>query len=395
MSPANTWLLPDGVSDILPKDALAREQLRRQILDVLLIHGYELVDPPLIEYTESLLNCAGERLKRQTFRIVDQLTGRLMGIRADITHQVARIDAHAHSVDGVARYCYAAPVLRSRPDATFASRTPFQIGAELYGHTGITADLELLDLLLTILEKVMSAHPKNAQTLHLDVGNVAIFRALAVIAGINADEQQHLLQLYDKKALPELKAYCQNITLGDDFYTLAIYSQDLDQLMANLSPSVKENQTLKYAIYDLKRVFTHLQQNWSGLCHASVDAAELSSFHYHTGIVFSLYDGANPLAKGGRYDGIGKNFGRTRAATGFSCDLDKLLAFLSPNQPDKMVIAAPMLNDAALATLVSNERNKGHIVVNKLSASDGLNATHAFELVAEGQQKSWQLVKLK
>lgn len=402
MSDANTWLLPDGVADVLPNDALVREQLRRAMVDVLVAHGYQLVEPPLVEYTESLLGGASEALKRQTFRIVDQLTGRLMGVRADITQQVARIDAHVLPSETVSRYCYAAPVLHTRPKALYASRTPFHIGAELYGHAGISADTEMLDLLMTMLTKVGVCH--DSQTLHIDLGNVAIFSELATLAELTDAQQQALLNLYERKALPELKAYCADLPLGDDFYHLGLFSQDIDTFSEHLSADAKQHQPVMHAIYDLKRMHSHMLRKWAvssegqTRCHVSVDVAELSSYHYHTGIVFSLHglvatargEQSVPLVQGGRYD-THQSLGQ-RPATGFSCDLGKLLDFanLETAQQTQKVIAAPALDDEALAGLVKAERAAGHIVVNKLTEQDVPHATHQFMLI----EKQWQLVEL-
>lgn len=413
---ANTWLLPDGVADILPIDALVREHMRRDLLDTMTQHGYDLVEPPLVEYTESLLNCASEDLKRQTFRLVDQLTGRLMGVRADITHQVARIDAHVLPTENVARYCYAAPVLHTRPKATFASRTPMQVGAELYGHSGISADIEVIDLLMAMLEKIGIYSAEKTTGLHINLGNVAIFERLAHLANLDDATQTKLLGLYERKAMPELKEFCETLEVAEpveaqDFYVLAQYSQNLDGLLEALSTKVRQTQTVRYAVYDLKRMQAHLQENWANV-HASVDAAELSSYHYHTGVVFSLYgeyelkdvpantvNNVIQLAQGGRYDGIGKNFGRHRFATGFSCDLSKLFAFSEelnvntcPKDADKKRIAIPALkNEADLQELVKQAKADGHVVINKLSENDGLDATHEYMIV----DKKWELVEIK
>lgn len=396
MSDANTWLLPDGVADVLPKDARAREQLRRAMVDVLVSHGYHLVEPPLVEYTESLLGGASEALKRQTFRIVDQLSGRLMGVRADITPQVARIDAHVLPSETVSRYCYAAPVLHTRPKALYASRTPFHIGAELYGHAGISADTEILDLLMTTLATVgvYKDETESVQKLHIDLGNVAIFSELAKLAELTKVQTTQLLNLYERKALPELKAYCADLPMGDDFYTLGLLSQDIDAFSEQLSAAAKQHKPVMYAIYDLKRMHSHILRKWDA-SHVSVDVAELSSYHYHTGMVFSVYglvatergEQAVPLVQGGRY---GANAAQ-RPATGFSCDLGKLLDFAGIHDAEtKKVIAAPALDDDALATLVKAERAAGHIVVNKLTEQDVPHATHQFMIV----EKQWQLVEL-
>lgn len=215
---AKNWLLPDGVVDILFKDAQKLESLRDALLFVLTAHGYRLVSPPIIEYTETLLGGADEDLKRQTFKIVDQLTGRLMGLRADITPQITRIDAQ-HG-QGVSRYCYVGQVIKTLPNGLFGLRTPLQLGAEIFGVDGVNAEIALIDLLVALTDEI----GMSRGNLHIDVGQVAIFDSLCRLHGVDAPTGQTLMTLYTKKDLPQLAEFCSSIDGGTDFLTLAKYT---------------------------------------------------------------------------------------------------------------------------------------------------------------------------
>ena len=318
------WLLPEHIEDILPAEAARIEALRRRILDLFAGEGYELVMPPLLEYLESLLTGAGHDLDLRTFKLVDQLSGRMMGVRADITPQVARIDAHLLNRAGVTRLCYCGSVLHTRPRGPGATREPIQIGAELYGHAGIESDLEIQRLLCRALEL---ARVKGAR---LDVGHVAVFRALVRAAGIGHELESELFEALQKKDLPELRA----LTKGLDART-----RDALLLLPELYGGAE---ILKLARRRLPRVpglHGALAQlaSLAGACRigASYDLAELRGYHYHSGVVFDAYcdgraGGASVLiARGGRYDEVGRAFGRPRPATGFSIDLRTLAAVAS------------------------------------------------------------------
>ncbi|MDN5802560.1 MAG: ATP phosphoribosyltransferase regulatory subunit, partial [Psychrobacter sp.] len=274
---ANSWLLPDGVVDVLFEDAHKQEVLRYQLTQQLITHGYQLVSPPMIEFTESLLSDASEDLKRQTFKIIDQLTGRLMGLRADITPQILRIDAH-HGGSGIARYCYAGDVIHTLPSGLFGSRTPLQLGAEIFGCASLAADIELIDVLFSMVNTLnMSA------ALHVDLGHVAIFKRLAELAELPDGDTERLMHLYANKNLPELKRICQALPMGDDFYALARFGHDIENLLAKLSTTAQQDTQIATAIDELQRLKTHLQDQWD--CAVSIDVTELSGYHYHTGIV--------------------------------------------------------------------------------------------------------------
>lgn len=385
MSVVETWLLPDGVADVLPEQAQVIEKLRRRLLDLLTSHGYELVYTPFIEYVESLsLNSnANSDLDLATFKLIDQLSGRLLGVRADMTPQVARIDAHVRPLDGIARYCYAATVLHTKPQGLSASRAPLQLGAELFGFEGLAADLEMVDLMLSVLKAA-----GFEQQLHLDLGHVDIFRNLSRIAGLTDNQEATFTDLYQRKAIPELAEYVEQIKLGQDFYNLGRYSSDLSTLRQKLSAQVLADERLQQALDALEQAQSHIVKYWPNIS-VGVDAAELRGYHYHTGLMFAVYspNRAVPLAQGGRYDGIGVAFGRERPATGFSCDLYALAQ--EQNYQAVPVLTAPAGKDETLQAALTQARQDGFVVIQLLDGQQQQDrATH--QLIFENQQ--WQRV---
>ncbi|MGO1512062.1 MAG: ATP phosphoribosyltransferase regulatory subunit [Psychrobacter sp.] len=392
---ANSWLLPDGVVDVLFEDAHKQEVLRYQLTQQLITHGYQLVNPPMIEFTESLLSDASEDLKRQTFKIIDQLTGRLMGLRADITPQILRIDAH-HGGTGIARYCYAGDVIHTLPSGLFGSRTPLQLGAEIFGCASLAADIELIDVLFAMLNKLnMSA------TLHIDLGHVAIFKRLAELAELSSHDAEQLMHLYANKNLPELKRVCKSLPMGDDFYALARFGHDIENLLAKLTATAQQDETIVTAIDELQRLKDHLQQQWQ--CAVSIDVTELSGYHYHTGIVFNGYinNETQPLVRGGRFDGMQSGgqlaANQPREATGFSMDVSRLLAHTELEAPTVVLVDFQSLDSAAkeqkqiLIQQVESLRQQGYRVVLPLSADDRpTDVTH--RLISVDNQ--WQLQAL-
>ena len=389
---ANSWLLPDGVVDVLFEDAHKQEVLRYQLTQQLITHGYQLVCPPMIEFTESLLSGASEDLKRQTFKIIDQLTGRLMGIRADITPQILRIDAHWGG-DSIARYCYAGDVIHTLPSGLFGSRTPLQIGAEIFGCASLTADIELVDVLFSMINSLnMSA------ALHVDLGHVAIFKRLAELAELSDSDTEQLMHLYANKNLPELKRVCQLLPMGADFYALARFGHDIENLLAKLSDSAQQDSEIVTAIDELQRLKTHLQEQWQ--CPVSIDVTELSGYHYHTGIVFNGYINSEtqPLVRGGRFDGMQSSNQLTnnppREATGFSMDVSRLLAHTQLDAPIVVLVDYNVLNSSdneqiqLLLQQVVSLRQQGYRVTMPLSAEDRpANMTHRLSFM----DNQWQL----
>ncbi len=388
MTISETWLLPDGVADVLPEQAQVVETLRREALDFLAVRGYQLVYTPFIEYIESLssLSESNQDLDLVTFKVIDQLSGRLLGVRADMTPQVARIDAHVRPIEGVARYCYAGTVLHTKPQNFNATRAPLQLGAELYGHDSIEADVEMIDVMLGLIEQ---AH--TLEGAHLDLGHVGLFRSLVKRAGLNKNTENQLSDLYQRKALPELAEFTQDLSMGSDFYALGRYASDLGALKANLSQDILNDADFKAAFEALESTFTQIQSKWSNL-NIGIDVIELRSYHYHTGLMYAIYapNRAAPLAQGGRYDGIGEHFGRSRPATGFSCDL---YALGSTQFTEIETIVAPRGNDQNLLKAIADARHQGMRVVQLLGKDDlnsVPNATH--QMVSQNGQ--WVIEKI-
>ena len=320
------WLLPEHIEDILPAEAMRIEVLRRRILDLFIEKKYELVMPPLIEFTDSLLTGTGHDLDLRTFKLVDQLSGRMMGVRADITPQVARIDAHLLNRKGVTRLCYCGSVLHARPAGPGATREPMQIGAEIFGHAGIASDLEIQGLLCQALA---AAGAKGAR---MDVGHVAVFRALVQSAGIGAEPEGDLFEALQKKDVPSLKGLTRKLDAKTRAALLLLPElyggADVLEVAGKKLPKLPE---LQKALDTLRAL--------ADACPIPVgfDLAELRGYHYHSGVVFDAYcDGVGgAVARGGRYDEVGKAFGRPRAATGFSIELRSLAAAMKPKKKGK------------------------------------------------------------
>ncbi|MEB6666958.1 ATP phosphoribosyltransferase regulatory subunit [Acinetobacter vivianii] len=388
MTISETWLLPDGVADVLPEQAQVVETLRREALDFLAVRGYQLVYTPFIEYIESLslLSESNQDLDLVTFKVIDQLSGRLLGVRADMTPQVARIDAHVRPVEGVARYCYAGSVLHTKPQNFNATRAPLQLGAELYGHDSIEADVEMVNVMLALIQ-----HTHTLEGAHLDLGHVGLFRSLVKHAGLNKNTESELSDLYQRKALPELEEFTQDLAMGTDFYALGRYASDLDALQAHLSQEILNDVDFKIAFDALKTTLAQIQTSWPNL-NVGVDVVELRSYHYHTGLMYAIYapNRAAPLAQGGRYDGIGEHFGRARPATGFSCDLYALGA---TQFVEIETIVAPKGNQQDLLNAIVDARSQGLRVVQLLGNDDLSSVPYAtHQMVSQNGQ--WVIEKI-
>ena len=353
------WLLPEFIEDVLPAEAARIEHLRRKLLDLFKVHGYQYVIPPTLEYLESLITGTGFDLDLATFKVVDQLTGRLMGIRADMTPQAARIDAHMLNQQGVSRLCYAGTVLRTKPDGLARTREPLQLGAELFGHAGIDSDIEIQRLMIKALQLL------GLKELHIDFSHVAIFEGLVKAGNINADLEQALyvaLQSKDKTAVAELAA-----ELDVSVQQALIGLTDLNGGVAILEkaesvlPKLPE---IAQALANLSAVANKL----SDLnVQVSFDLGELRGYHYHSGVVFAAYARGYtaPVAMGGRYDEVGIAFGRARPATGFSLDLRGIVSALAPATLPKSILA-PEGNDKALLSKIEALRADGLVVIQAL-----------------------------
>ncbi|MED5238415.1 MAG: ATP phosphoribosyltransferase regulatory subunit [Pseudomonadota bacterium] len=360
------WLLPDGVEEVLPGRARAIEQLRRRTLDLYQQWGYELVFPPLIEFLESLLNGAGRDLERETFKITDQLTGRLMGVRADITPQVARMDAHSLRQNAPTRLCYCSSALRTRPAVAGGTRLPYQIGVELFGHAGVDSDLEVISLLLETLK--LSGLDQDVV---LDLGHVGLFRGLVEACEFSEADQYRLEDIYVRKARVELETFVGERDLpakaGEALLALpwlaggAAVLEQARTLLSNFPAALD-------ALTELSELVDVLSAKGINL---HLDLGELRGYHYHTGSVFAAYlpGESEPLAKGGRYDHIGEVFGRARPATGFSADLKMLAAQLVTDVAGG-ILAEGSLRDAGFAASVAALRERGERVVLALPGAD-------------------------
>ena len=353
------WLLPEYIEDVLPPEAERMERLRSRLLLLFRGYGYHLVAPPLLEYTESLLTGTGHDLDLRTFKLVDQLSGRMMGVRADITPQVARIDAHLLNQSGVTRLCYCGPVLHTRPRGMNVTREPMQIGAELYGHSGIEADLEILRLLG---ESVLACGVIGAR---VDIGHVAVFRTLIRRAGISPDleAQLHLaMAAKDRETLRQLTSTVEPEIASALVALAGLYGdQSVLQSAAVQLPAYPEIVT---ALQDLARLAAASELS------VTIDLADLRGYQYHSGAAFAVYAPGMPnaLALGGRYDEVGAAFGRARPATGFSMDLRDLARVIGPS-PAVRGILVPWSDERALMAKIAELRAAGEVVVQALAGS--------------------------
>ncbi len=355
------WLLPEHIEDILPPYARASELLRRRLLDLYHGYGYELVCPPLIEYLDSLLTGVAGDLDLKTFKVVDGLSGRMLGVRADITPQAARIDAHLLNRQGVTRLCYAGPVLHSRPAGLLASREPFQIGAELFGHAGIEADREILQLLMASLATA------DLPQVRVSLGHVGVFRALTAAAGLSRERERPLFGALRAKDVPTLTELTGG--LGADWRAALLCLPELYGGPEVIAKARRELPDLPGVTQALDELVALLDINHGA--DLAIDLADLRGFGYHTGAVFAAYVGgqAQAVALGGRYDGAGAIFGRVRPATGFSLDLRRLIDSLPEPVPPAGILA-PLLEDTDLGERIAALRAAGERVIIELPGQE-------------------------
>ena len=366
MSDAKRWLLPDGVEEILPAEAYKLESLRRRLLDLYESWGYQLIITPLIEFLDSLLVGSSHDLDLHTFKITDQLTGRMMGIRADITPQAARIDAHRLNREGPVRLCYADNVLHTKPRGIMTSRVPIRIGAELYGHSGVECDVELICLMYETLSAIA------IDEIHIVLGHVGIFRSLVEKAGLDAEIEQSLFEAVQRKAYDEIDSVLDASVKDKDLQSmlkqLSRLSGDESTLQDALGVFSNAPDSVKAELQELVAIVEGVKQQIPDIV-LCFDLCELRGYEYHTGIVFAAYipEHGRAVAKGGRYDHIGEVFGRARPASGFDSDL-KVLAKLSTKEfTQKAGIVAPNLNDEGLRETISKLREQGEIVIVNLA----------------------------
>ncbi len=390
MPQINPWLLPDGVQESLPGESQRLETLRRNILDAYRSWGYELVTPPLLEYLDALLVGRAADLEEQTFKFTDPVSGRLLGIRADITPQVARIDAHHLKRDEPTRLCYYGRVLHTWPGGFARSRSQLQIGAELYGHAGIASDAEILALLQETLRIAGLAG------FHLDFGHVQIYRALVAQAGLTAQQEHLLFDIVQRRAEPEL--YAQLAQWGVSGPPREMLLQLL-WLHGGVETLQYARDTLRQADASVHDALDELEQ-LVATTHGvdfHIDLAELRGYSYHTGVLFSAYlpGHGEAIANGGRYDHIGEYFGRRRPATGFSTDLYTLAAFTvaSPSSPSS-AIWAPAGREAALTQAIQQLRAQGEVVIQALPGQVGNGSSMGCNRQLQWHNEQWQPVAL-
>jgi ATP phosphoribosyltransferase regulatory subunit len=367
----NHWLLPQGIEETLPADAARLEALRRNLLDIYASWGYQLVMPPVIEYLESLLTGTGHDYDLQTFKLIDQVSGRLMGVRADMTPQVARIDSHQLKNDAPNRLCYMGTVLRTLSDGFGSSRSPFQAGVELYGHEGVESDVEVMCLMV---ETLSASGIKN---ISIDIGHVGLFRGLAKQAGLNEAQEDVLFEMMQRKAIPEIQTYLaeQSIESG-----VADMLNALPELHGAESCLQQAEKIFSNADETVKKALSHLQQAAQkfnqrvGDVDIHFDLSELRGYRYHTGLLFAAYSPGEgqEIARGGRYDDIGVDFGRARPATGFSTDIKNLLNLSQQNNVlPANAILAPSDDDPELWQVIKDLRAQGEKVIQSLPGQKG------------------------
>ncbi|APZ43541.1 ATP phosphoribosyltransferase regulatory subunit [Acidihalobacter ferrooxydans] len=360
------WLLPEGIEESLPAETARIERLRRVLLDLYRSWGYEQVMTPLIEYLDSLLIGAGGELDLETFKITDQLNGRLMGVRADLTPQVARIDAHRLGRDVPTRLCYLARVLRTRPQGPGGTRSPLQVGAELYGHRGVDSDVEIIRLMLATLEIC------GIVRVHVDLGHLDIFGQLVARARLCDEEEAALFDMLQRKAVPEIETLLAAHDLPAEqrawFLALAELNGDVEVLDAARSQLSSAGPAVIEALDYLAETGAAIRRAEPDV-ELRFDLAELRGYRYHSGIVYAAYvpGHGTEIARGGRYDGIGAPFGRARPATGFSADLESLMLVGHAQEPaSPPSIYAPAVGDASLERRVAELRAQGRVVVREL-----------------------------
>ena len=400
MSVRDRWLLPEGVEEILPEEAFRLETLRRQILDLYSSWGYDLVIPPLFEYLDSLLVGSSHDLDLHTFKITDQLTGRMMGLRADITPQVARIDAHCLAQRDSdcqhlpVRLCYSDTVAHTRPRGLLASRIPIRIGAELFGEAGVGCDVELICLMHETLTLA------SIDEVHIVLGHVGIFRSLVQESALSSECENDLFDALQRKAYDEidllLEQHVKDGKMRTMLYELARLSGDESVLATALSMFEGAPESVQKELHELAEIAKQVKQRLPEVS-LGFDLCELRGYEYHTGIVFAAYTPSygRAVAQGGRFDDIGDVFGRARPACGFDSELKVLAQLSKAANVRPKAISAPLSSDEQLQLLIQQLRSQGERVIVDLvseSTGDAQRLGCDRQIVREGQQ--WQVKTL-
>ncbi len=379
------WRLPENFSDGLPFEARAIEELRRNLLDLYRSYGYELVAPPLLEHVESLLSGTAGELDLQTFKLVDQLSGRTLALRSDMTPQVARIDAHLLNRKGVARLCYSGSVVHTRPRGLFSNREPIQIGAELFGHAGLEADIEVLELMLASLTAA------GATGVRIDLSHHAILGEL--LKELDAIDHNDLFAMVQRKDLPGLKKLLAHQPNAHAWLSLT-------RLYGNILPELRRalpvTPVIEQALDDLERLLAAPQLARFPDVKLAVDLSDVRGYRYHTGVTFAAWVGEAPdaIARGGRYDNIGAHFGRPRPATGFSLELREMARLWNEGAGAvSRAISAPWSDDPVLAEEVAKLRVSGEIVVQVLPGHEHEQQEFIFDRELRQINGNWTVVR--
>ena len=362
----NKWQLPEGIDELAGSQAVSFEVIRRRLLDLYQSWGYELVIPPMVEYVESLI-LTSDSVDQKTFKFLDPCSGRMLGVHADITPQIARIDSKRSEVGSVDRYCYINAILQTRADDFYASRSPIQAGAELYGFKGIEADIEVIEMMISSLSIL------DIENLTLSLGNTSIFSALTQAAELDVEITATLRDIFKRKSIPDLAVFLEQNTIveGERFKALMSLEGGADvldsakQLFADLPQALEAIDSLTklneaFADRDVDLMF---------------DLGEVKAYEYHNGVVFAAYhtDFSKALAQGGRYNGLSQSFGVARDATGFSLDLKFLIQQQSDSQFSPRTLLAPNSNDASLKAFVKELRSNGVVVKQDIENSNNVD----------------------
>jgi len=393
MSKNNRWLLPEGIEEILPPHASQVESLCRQILDLFNVWGYELVMPPLIEYLDSLLTGTGEDLDLQTFKITDQLSGRTMGLRADMTPQVARIDAHIIKSDFPTRLCYLGTVIHTRPSGHGGTRAPLQVGAELHGHSGAESDAEILCLMLKTLKTA------GLNNIHIDLGHVGIYRGLLARLNLNPEQESLFFDGLQRKAKAELEAMVLAWALSESDASMLLCLNDLNGDISVLEEArlllADADENVLACINELEKISTLVSRQINDTS-LHFDLAELRGYQYYTGVTFTAYSPVQGqgIAFGGRYDDVGEAFGRARPATGFSTDVKTLFSLSEQKEQGSSAILAPYTEVPGLNEAVERLREKGEVVIFALPDQAGGARDMACDRQLELKDGKWVVVDI-
>jgi ATP phosphoribosyltransferase regulatory subunit len=388
---SNRWLLPENIADILPGKSNLVELLRREILDVFASYGYELVIPPMMEYIESLMTATGSDMDLQTFKLVDQLSGRTLGLRADMTTQVARIDAHILNRQNIARLCYAGTTLQTRVVPGIFSREQLQLGAEIYGHLGIEADIEIVHLMIESLDLA------QVGPITLDVSHAGLLKDILDKKRLDSNDISAVysyLQAKDRSALMKVMQGWDSSAKATILSLLEL-SGDADTVLAKAKASFTPSEISSQVLTDLERFCNGVKTSFTDV-KLNIDLADLDGFQYHTGILCAAYVPNYPvaIARGGRYDQVGQAFGRSRPATGFSVDL-LALASLSPREVQTHAIMAPWGNSDTLREIVAQLRKKGEVVIESFPGHEHNESTMICDRRLVLKDQTWQVEPIK